>query len=379
MRAVKSSSISLLLVAGGTGGHILPAVAFGDWILREQKGVTVNYISGSRPMELEIYRVSGIEPFVIRIAGSPVGASFAKKLKRWFDMLISIYQVWRCVNKKSPDLCVMFGGYVSIPALLICRLKGVRSVFHEQNARAGKATRLAHRFNVRVASGWEECAPLKSGDYERVGVPIRRFRDMRRDEALELLDIVDDGFRGPVVSVMTGSLGSGHLAETLSSLSRMELFSLWRFLVVNPEVDSPTEVRHNMIHVPRMWDISPLYALSDMLITRAGASTLSEVEALTIPAVLVPWRGAADDHQMKNAQQLASVPTVRIWDESSESLSDLASKLNDLYRICLSEDNHTVKRLYNASKAGEKICGKLWDFAAYYMKGEVNFEGRRLH
>jgi UDP-N-acetylglucosamine--N-acetylmuramyl-(pentapeptide) pyrophosphoryl-undecaprenol N-acetylglucosamine transferase len=274
---------------------------------------------------------------------------------------------------------VLFGGYVSAPALLVCLMKGIRAVFHEQNAQAGKVTSLAARIGVPVASGWDECAPLKRGAYERVGVPIRRFRDIGRGEALKLLGVEESQLEGPIVSVMTGSLGSGRLTETLDALSKMEAFAKWRFIVVNPGVTSPSEAGRNMIHVPRMWDISPLYAVSDMVITRAGGSTLSEVEALSIPAVIVPWRKSADGHQMKNARQLIGSPIIRVWDESSESLGDLADMLNDLYIIHLMEANHTAKRLYNASKSCEKTCGALWDLAIDSGKGEIDFEGRRLH
>jgi UDP-N-acetylglucosamine--N-acetylmuramyl-(pentapeptide) pyrophosphoryl-undecaprenol N-acetylglucosamine transferase len=368
-----------LLVAGGTGGHILPAVAFGDWVRRERAGVKVSYMSGARPVELEIYRAHGIEPFAVRASGSPAGAPRAEKISRWFDMLASVLQAWRYIRRGSHDLCIMFGGYVSIPALLVCRVKGIRSVFHEQNARAGKATRLARKFGVPVASGWDECCPLKRGGYVKVGVPIRRFAGIGRDEALRVLGIDPGWLEGPLVSVLTGSLGSGRLSAVLSKLSRMEKFAAWRFVVINPEVSSPTKIERNVMHIPRMWDISPLYEVSDMLVTRAGGSTLSEVEALSIPSVVVPWRASADDHQMKNALQMAASPLIRVWDESSESLSDLAGKLSDLSGIHLMEANHTVKRLYNAGKVREKTCGVLWGFAADPRKGEVSFGGRGLH
>jgi UDP-N-acetylglucosamine--N-acetylmuramyl-(pentapeptide) pyrophosphoryl-undecaprenol N-acetylglucosamine transferase len=379
MRGPVRYPASLLLVAGGTGGHILPAVAFGDWVRREREGVAVSYMSGARPVELEIYRACGIEPFVIKAAGSPIGAPFAKKISRWSDILISVFQAWRYIRRRSHDLCVLFGGYVSAPALLVCLMKGIRAVFHEQNAQAGKVTSLAARLGVPVASGWDECAPLRRGAYERVGVPIRRFRDIGRGEALRILGVEESQIEGPIVSVMTGSLGSGRLTETLDAISEMETFAKWRFIVVNPGVTSPSEAGRNMMHVPRMWDISPLYAVSDMVITRAGGSTLSEVEALSIPAVIVPWRKSADGHQMKNARQLMGSPIIRVWDESSESLGDLADMLNDLYIIHLMEANHTAKRLYNASKSREKTCGALWDLAIDSGKGEIDFEGRRLH
>ncbi|MDR3280585.1 MAG: UDP-N-acetylglucosamine--N-acetylmuramyl-(pentapeptide) pyrophosphoryl-undecaprenol N-acetylglucosamine transferase [Synergistaceae bacterium] len=374
MKRADGNPITMLLVAGGTGGHILPAIAFGDWLREAHPDVNVAFMSGSRSIELEIYRAFEIEPYTVGVSGSPLGVPGVRMIKRWAELFFGFFQAVRFLKKMSPDICVLFGGYVSMPALLAGKLSGLRSVIHEQNARAGRVTRAAAMMNIPVAAGWSDCEPLKDGSYANVGVPVRRFEKMNRKEAWEALGVEDEKTGGPTVAVMTGSLGSGKLAEALLELTKMELFSSWRFFVVDPSADSVRKASVNVTLLPRMWDITPLYVVSDLLVTRGGASTLSEVRALDMPAVVAPWRGALDDHQMKNARA-ASCSKILIWNEDESSLTDLADKLQKLYAIFGDKNSNIGNMLYNASMYGEKICRRLMDFAVGSRKGEVDFGG----
>ena len=353
---------NLMLIAGGTGGHILPAIAFGDWMRREKPDVRVDYVSGSRPVELEIYRASGIEPFILDASGSPLGVSDLRSLKRWMELLRGFFRINRLMKRIKPDLCIMFGGYVSIPALFVGRLRGIRSVLHEQNALAGRVTRIAARLGVSIASGWKECEPLSPKKHTTVGVPFRRIGYFPAEDARRLLGISEEDVKGPVVSVMTGSLGSESLVEILTALSERENFSSWHFYVLDPGVTEPVKVRTGVTRMPQMWDISPFYFISDMLLTRGGASTLVEVEALGKPAVIAPWRGAKDDHQMKNALCAADSKKISIWDEKNDSLQDLEEKMLAAQRNLCRKNGDSVNLLYNAGETSDNSCRRLWDY-----------------
>jgi UDP-N-acetylglucosamine--N-acetylmuramyl-(pentapeptide) pyrophosphoryl-undecaprenol N-acetylglucosamine transferase len=360
---------NLTLVAGGTGGHIIPAMAFGDWVRRERPDVRVDYVSGSRPLELEIYRASGIEPFALGASGSPLGASGLRSLKRWCELGRGFFQMNGFMRRTSPDLCVMFGGYASAPALAVGRLRGIRSVLHEQNALAGRVTRIAAKLGVPVASGWTECAPLAEGSYRRVGVPIRRLENMPKRDAWKSLG-AGDAPDGATVSVMTGSLGSETLLDALMAIAGLDDFASWGFLALDPSVNAPEKVSRNVTRIPRSWNISPFYAAADLLLTRGGASTLAEAEALGKPAVVAPWRGARDDHQMKNALAMSRSDKIRVWDERGDSPADLAGKLKNLYANFVSENGAVGKLLYNAGEASEINCRRLWNFAVDFCEGE---------
>ena len=366
----------MLLVAGGTGGHIIPAVAFGNWLKARQKGVEVDYMSGSRPLELEIYRQSGIEPFALDIMGSPMGAPKGEKISRWRDLIRSITQAKRIIApaaEKRYDLCLLFGGYVSVPALWIARRYGLRLLVHEQNARAGVVTRIASALGVAVASGWRVCDPLVAGKFTCTGTPIRRIEITDRDKAWHALGLSGEVPDGPIAVVTTGSIGSAAVGEAVGKLAQEAHRKSWCFLVVDADVREPVRGGANLFRIPRVWDIGNLYSLADILVTRAGASTLAEVEALGIPALVIPWRGAAKDHQMLNANQLHGADSVAIWDERGGDIDELSHKVDELGISRLSKKGVLGKRMYNAF---ENICGRLWRLAAGIMKGEVHVGGR---
>jgi UDP-N-acetylglucosamine--N-acetylmuramyl-(pentapeptide) pyrophosphoryl-undecaprenol N-acetylglucosamine transferase len=359
----------MTLVAGGTGGHVLPAVAFGEWAGRAKPGVKVNYVSGSRPVELEIYKANGIEPFVLRVSGSPAGASGFLTIKRCAELSAGFAAMWRRFGKIRPDVCVMFGGYASLPALFAAKVRGIKSVIHEQNSRAGRVTKIASFLRVPVASGWRECEGVAGENFTYAGVPVRRFDPTPKAEAWKILRARAKG-DGPVVAVMTGSLGSDFLLRVVDETARRENFSSWNFFIVDPSVESPSQTAPNVTRLPRMWNIAPLYAVSDMLITRCGASTLTETLALGLPAVAAPWRGAADDHQMKNAMTARSRGKIEIWDESGDDADGLCEKLKRLYSNYGGRGGEGDRMLYNANDAGEKICARLWHIVTG-EKGEV--------
>jgi UDP-N-acetylglucosamine--N-acetylmuramyl-(pentapeptide) pyrophosphoryl-undecaprenol N-acetylglucosamine transferase len=357
---------SVLLSAGGTGGHILPAAAFGRWINERYPDIRVSYMSGSRPVELEIYRSLKIEPLAIDIEGSPLGAPPGKRLLRWRDTFRSFGQAGRYLRRESPGLLIAFGGYVSASAILAAFARRIPIAAHEQNALAGKVTLLARALGAPVATGWSGCDPLEPGSFTPVGIPVRALPGMSRETAAEKLLHGQIEGDGPVVAVMTGSLGSGNLARVIGRIRGMNAFGSWNFLIIDPDAARPERVAGNAIHIPRSWDIAPLFNLADILVTRGGASTLAEADASGIPAIVVPWRGASGDHQMKNAALMVRGGMAEIFDETAEGPDELASKLLNLCRHFPQAPKDIGKRMYNASI---NICERLWDFCCAFLEG----------
>jgi UDP-N-acetylglucosamine--N-acetylmuramyl-(pentapeptide) pyrophosphoryl-undecaprenol N-acetylglucosamine transferase len=174
---------------------------------------------------------------------------------------------------------------------------------------------------------------------------------------------------------MTGSLGSGGMTDILTELSKREPFSSWFFLLLDPARETPYQ-DGNIVLLPHMWDISPLYSVADMLITRGGASTLTEAIAARKPVVIVPWRGAANDHQMKNALTALAVSgeMALVWDERGETLDELALKLERLRGEYIRENSFAANLLYNSGEIAETNCRRLWNFVAGCREGEVDVE-----
>lgn len=373
----KRKTKKILLVSGGTGGHIWPAISFGQWLTDHHPDVLVEYISGTRPLEQEIYRSANISPRIISIEGSPLGAPKGMRWRRWRDIFRSYSQTRGIMKETKPDLCILFGGYVSLSSLLACIRGGIPVIVHEQNAQAGRVTQLAHKFKVPIASGWNRCDPFQAKDFTYVGVPVRAFANMSYKQAMSDLMLEGELNEGPIVSVMTGSLGSQSMREKIEALSRKPDFLSWNFLVITPDVQKPDKSTSNLFFLPIRWDISPLYAIADMFVLRGGASTLTEALLADKPAIVIPWAKSSGGHQMKNAQAFASVGKALIWDEATENINSFCDKIMILQQTYSKHASCQDKRMYNAP---ENICEKLWDTALRATKGEVRIEGRHsLH
>lgn len=347
----------LLLIAGGTGGHIMPAITFGRWALRF-RGAEIGYVSGIRPLEMEIYSSAGIEPHILNLSGSPLsgGVSLKNKMNRVFATVVACAKARKILKEFRPSRCVMFGGYISLPFLIMCKIMKIPAVLHEQNACAGMVTRLAAKLDVAVLTAWESCIPLDRTRFERIGIPVREFKKIERGEAMKMLD-VDGEFSGRFVAVIfSGSLGSVSIKEQVVEASSSVDFKDWLFLI--PAVSDVAErISANVWVLPKMWDPSPLFSAADCIVTRAGGSTLAEVAALDIPALVIPWKNAANNHQYHNAVAFLSENTGIILDlENNSGL--LPNKLLELKGLVQCETKKRTSQPYNKV---DKICEGLWE------------------
>jgi UDP-N-acetylglucosamine--N-acetylmuramyl-(pentapeptide) pyrophosphoryl-undecaprenol N-acetylglucosamine transferase len=341
---MSGGSDDVLIAAGGTGGHIFPALAFGGWLRAHGKAGRIRYLSGSRPLEAEIYRSQGVEPIRLPLPGSPLGsASAARNLRRWADLLRSFFRTGVLLTRERPDVCFLFGSYVSLAPLLWCRLLRIPAVMHEQNACAGKVTRLAARLRVPVASGWDECRGL-SAPFTPAGVPVRAPEKIPRREAASALGL-DVREEDLAVGVIGGSLGSASLNALVERLSGSAPAAANArggrlVLVVLGDMPESASPRPGVHFIGKQWNMTPFYSLCDCVICRAGASTLAELAAYGIPALVIPWMQAADGHQEANALNFVRRTGNPLWIEGGPD--ELDGALRRLLEKCGAEGNRSV-------------------------------------
>ena len=305
----------VLIVSGGTGGHIFPAVVFGRW-LEQNRGAVVSWLSGSRPLEADIYASAGVTPYRLSLEGSPLGVrSPGRVLRRSLSLFSAFGETRRCLSEVRPEGVFLFGGYVSFAPLLLCWRRGIRVVVHEQNAVAGRVTRLASRLGATITTGWKDCAGLR-GPYTPVGIPVREPERLPREEALRRLSLsLPENTR--VVGVASGSLGSRPLIEKLMGAAEaLRGRADVAFVLLGTPVSGGGE---NVHFVGRQWDMNPFYSLCDVLVCRAGGSTLAEALRWGIPTLAVPWEGAAEGHQVKNALCFAAEGGGDVWRENDNT------------------------------------------------------------
>lgn len=318
----------LAIAAGGTGGHILPAVSLSKWIERFHPETAMRFFCGSRLLEKEIFLSEEIFPKVLPIDGSPLSGTIIRRVMRSGGLGISVFACARYFLGWKPDACLLFGGYASLPVLFAARAMRIPVFVHEQNAVAGKVTRLASSRGAPVFCGWRKCVGLEGGTFRHTGIPTRNFRHLPQEDAWLKLNIEDVPPKGPKVLVLGGSLTSSSVHKLAWRLSDLPEFRTWTFLVLG--AGEVFERKDNFVTVPRTWDMGPLYSLADCAISRGGASTLAELALFGIPSIVVPWKEAADDHQTENAVAFAETGYGYIWDEDRDEIETLADRLHKL-------------------------------------------------
>lgn len=308
----------ILIVSGGTGGHIFPAIVFGRKF--QSEGNTVSWLCGSRELEQEIYKSSGINPVIISLSGSPLGTkSIIKNFGRVISLVKSFFQTLKFINKFKPDEIYLFGGYISFAPLIIAKLKKIPVTLHEQNSVAGKVTRIASKMGAKILTGWPECEGIKNFTY--FGIPVRTPQKISRSEALKILGLdekISDDKK--IVGITGGSLTSGPLIKILLKVS--EICKEFEFVFLSHEHKNEDN-RHFILP---QWNMNPFFSICDILVCRAGGSTLAEALEWGMPTITVAWPGAADNHQMKNAQQfvkLAKNSQMFNENDSPEKLAEI--------------------------------------------------------
>lgn len=291
----------MLFTGGGTGGHVFPGLAVLDE-LRRQFEVDAVWVGGTTGMEREI--VCGR----VRYLAIPTG-----KLRRYlsvrnvgdvFRVAAGLLRSIQIIRRLKPAVVFSKGGFVSVPPVVAAGILGVPVVSHESDADPGLATRINARFSAAVCVAYEPTkmhfsAPVR----ERVivtGNPVRpEIRKGSREAGLKLLGFTADDPR-PVVLFLGGSLGARQINELVNH-ARPAISGLWR--VVHQTGDSGPEQRTSDYYAARFFrdELADVLAAADLVVCRAGASTLWEAAALGLPMLLVPLTSGSRGDQVRNA------------------------------------------------------------------------------
>ncbi|MDX1625748.1 MAG: undecaprenyldiphospho-muramoylpentapeptide beta-N-acetylglucosaminyltransferase [Wenzhouxiangellaceae bacterium] len=319
------------ILAGGTGGHIFPGLAVARRLVAD--GVDVRWLGTPHGLENRLVPTAGLPLDRVGIRGLR-GRGLTGWLAAPFRILRAIVQSWRLLREHRPGCALSMGGYAAGPAGVAARLLGVRLVIHEQNAVAGWTNRLLRPLAGIVCTGFPDVF-----EGARVtGNPVRE-----EISALPPPERRYAGREGPLrVLVIGGSQGAAVFNEIVpDALSRLD------------PADRPA-VRHQG---GRQWedarqryadlgveaevsafidDMADAWGWADVAICRAGALTVAELAAAGVPAVLVPFPGAVDDHQTENARFLADRGGAWCVRQDEFDAERLARRLEDLDRETLS-------------------------------------------
>ena len=346
-----------MIMAGGTGGHVFPALAVADYLRARDWHVV--WLGAQTGMEATLVPQHGYELASIRFAGLR-GKGVLAKLLLPLNLLVAFWQSLRAIRAHRPDVVLGMGGYIAFPGGMMAALLGRPLAIHEQNSIAGLANRVlagvADRILVAFPGALPKSKPTGNPVREaiaRVAPPAQRFA----------------GRSGPLrVLVVGGSLGAAALNERVPQALAL-LAAGDRPRVVHQSGAKHLEALQAGYAgagvaaelLPFIEDMAQAYAEADVAICRAGATTVAELAAAGVPSILVPFPFAVDDHQTTNARYLADAGAAILVQQRELTAEKLAATLRGLTRerlLAMAEKAHALGKP-DATRAVAEACMEL--------------------
>lgn len=317
--------MNVMIMAGGTGGHVYPALAVAHEL--KARGHDVVWMGAPDSFESRVVPAQGFSLEPIRVSGLR-GKGLMKLLLAPLTIARAMLQAWAALSRRKPAVVLGMGGFAAGPGGLVAWLRGCPLVIHEQNAVAG----LTNRWLARIASRVLQAFPETFADAVTVGNPVRAAIRAVPEPAVRMAG----GPGAPRVLVIGGSQGAKALNERMADaiallppLLRPQLrhqggrtAELARAAYERAGVPASVE--------PFIDDMAQAYAWADLVVCRAGASTIAELAAAGCASVLVPFPAAVDDHQMRNASFLERANAAEILAErdfTPQRMADLLGRL----------------------------------------------------
>lgn len=313
----------IMLMAGGTGGHVYPALAVAERLRGD--GWEVVWLGTRAGLEARVVPAAGIEVEWVTVGGLR-GKGLATLLLAPVRLASALWQSVAAIRRRRPAAVLGMGGYVSGPGGIAARLLGKPLVIHEQNAVAGLTNRVLARIARRVLTGFP--GVLARGEW--IGNPVRASITALPEPGARA-----GGRNGPLrVLVLGGSQGARALnavvplaIATLPPAERPEIQHQCGEKHLNAARAAWAEAGVAVEPVPFIDDIAAAYAWADLVVCRAGALTVAELAAAGVASVLVPFPAAVDDHQTLNARFLADAGAAELLPQADLSAARLAQSL----------------------------------------------------
>lgn len=335
----------VLISGGGTGGHIFPAISIANAIKNRFPDVEIKFVGAENRMEMQRVPAAGYE-----IVGLPVSGFDRKNLFRNVKVLLRLWKsirlARRVVREFKPQIAIGVGGYASGPTLKAAQRMGVPTLLQEQNSYAGVTNKLLAAKAGRICVAYDGMERFFPADrIIKTGNPVRKnllTNAMTQAEAKSALGF--DPAR-PLVLVVGGSLGArtineavGNALDTITAGGRQLLWQTGKNYADTEVVRRAAEYK-DVKATAFISDMDVAYRAADLVVSRAGAGSISELQLLGKPVILVPSPNVAEDHQRKNALALADRDAaVMILD------ADAAAKLPEAI-VRLSDDSGVRDRL----------------------------------
>ncbi|MBI5409023.1 MAG: undecaprenyldiphospho-muramoylpentapeptide beta-N-acetylglucosaminyltransferase [Nitrospirae bacterium] len=373
--------MNIIIAGGGTGGHVFPAIAIAKELKKTFPDAGITFVGTTRGIESKIAPKEGFDIRFIRSEGL-VGKNLFKTIKSALKLPLSFSDSRRILKELQPELVLGVGGYSSGPVLLCASLMGIPTMIHEQNTIPGLANKILGRFVDTIAVTYHESLNYFPRDKTYLtGNPIRsEILTGDRERGYKTFSLDKKLF---TIFVFGGSLGASRINSAVSeALAYLEPYKdRIQFLHQTGDKDFDTvreayrvrEFRGTVI--PFAHEMADAYAVADLIISRAGATTLAELTACGKAAILIPYPFAAGNHQEINARKL--------WDIGAAQMildRDLNGKtLADLVKYML-EDPDAIGQMERISKSlgNPEAAARILELMTGLLKKKLQNEDCRM-
>lgn len=355
--------LNIVIAGGGTGGHLFPGIAVAQTFKIQNRQNRILFVSTGRPLELSVLSRMGFKHQPITAQGIK-GLGLWRKLGSIFKLPQGIIESAAILNRFKPDLVIGLGGYSSGPVIITAWLLGIKTILMEQNILPGITNRILANFADRIYVAFENtkfrCASAK---IKVAGNPVRKeISDCRRRQ---WSNVPSTSKRPFTVLILGGSQGAHNINTAVTgALNHLNARHDFRFIHQTGAADEKWvrkayEESGATFSVQAFYNnMADLYTQSDLIICRAGATTVAEITAIGKGAVFVPYPFAADNHQFLNAQALVVSEAAEMILDKDLTAQRIARRIEYLKR-----DPAALKRM--ASKA--KQLGRT-DAAAFIVR-----------
>lgn len=357
--AREEKPLRVIISGGGTGGHIFPAIAIANEIRRRKPESEILFVGAENRMEMEKVPAAGYQIVGLNVAGID-----RKHLWRNFSLPFKLAAGFRYTRKLikdfDPDVVVGVGGYASAPTLYSAQRLKVPTLIQEQNSLPGVTNRILAKRADRICVGYDEME--RFFPKEKIvwtGNPIRQDIsniDQKRQEAFAFYRLKPGR---PVLLVMGGSLGARTINEGMKHnvdfLLRSGFQIIWQTGKFYYQCMLPcAEGKENLVMLDFVSRVDLAYAAADIIVSRAGAITISELCVVGKPLVLIPSPNVAEDHQTKNAEALSSRNAALLLPDY-RTVEDLGKTVLELWK----DENRRELLSQNISRMGTTVAAKV--------------------
>ena len=323
--------MKMMIVAGGTGGHIYPALALADILMKEPVDNEVVFFGSDNRLESKIIPEHGYRFIGVHMVSTAGGIS--SKVKSLASLVKAEKYAASVLKKEKPDICVGFGNYISVPLIRAAHRLHIPVVLHEQNSYAGKA----NVYLARYADAVVGCYPSNKEQF-----PKSRVYLYGNPEATLAAEVKADpdicsqyGLRNdlPYVLVMMGSLGSASVSHILDEACPL-FEDGFQVIIATGKSNSYTfQFRGNeRIRIVEYVDGKKLLKGCSLAVVRAGATTMAELSAIGVASILIPSPYVPNNHQYYNARQLSDAGAAELMEEKDLTAEKLATRVNALMK-----------------------------------------------